>query len=697
MKKEMNMPKKGNGVLIAVMFSMAALSIHAEEITGVTYVGEVGVTETVAQIMERAPHAAYRSPYHEPLERARKMLDDSSMVNPDAPAISHWPLSHEPCVLNKQLYSIDHIFDVVTTDDDAVYRKPQALGGVFPVVGNAFPTVGTPPDTMGAVGPTQFGITLNGTVRFFLKSTGSVVGQLNTDLDNFFGQPAGTTTDPRIRYDRHSKRWYIICISKTETINNRIFIAVSSGSTIVNSASFTKFTITVPGSIFLDYCTLGIDAAALYIGGVPFNSSGAYAPSLQVVLVVNKASLLAGGPVVFTALPISGATMKVPQGVDNFDVPITTTYGYFVGVSGSSKGLLTLARILNPGGTPTISTPVAITVPQTALPIGVPTFGRTNNSGTIDGGDDRLQMGVIRNNQLWTTHQVGVTAQGVCSIATSENTRNGARWYQIDLSATTDNTVSARLVQAGTLYGASFVNTTTTGLNYWIPSLMVSGQGHMALGCSTAGAGATYTVVDQVVGGQPNAAAAGRLAADSLGSIQSATSFTNTTTFAPYNKVTNGFIYNASSYRWGDYSYTSLDPSDDMTMWTIQEFASGPSTAGVRVAKLLAPPPATPISATPSILQRNSSNVIAIVGRSVNGSGFFDPGPAFDNRLTVTLSGVDGLSVVDVTCLNPLQLTLTLSVGPSSGNVNFTVTNPDGQSITVNNFLQVVSPQPRQF
>ena len=43
--------------------------------------------------------------------------------------------------------------------------------------------------------------------------------------------------------------------------------------------------------------------------------------------------------------------------------------------------------------------------------------------------------------------------------------------------------------------------------------------------------------------------------------------------------------------RWGDYSYTSLDPNDDMTMWTIQEYATSTSNIwGTWISQLIAPP-----------------------------------------------------------------------------------------------------------
>ena len=43
-----------------------------------------------------------------------------------------------------------------------------------------------PPDSMGAVGPTQFILAVNGRIRSFNKQTGVADGVLNADMDIFF-------------------------------------------------------------------------------------------------------------------------------------------------------------------------------------------------------------------------------------------------------------------------------------------------------------------------------------------------------------------------------------------------------------------------------------------------------------------------------------------------------------------------------
>src|SRR5437870_7053862 len=134
--------------------------------------------------------------------------------------------------------------------------------------------------------------------------------------------------------------------------------------------------------------------------------------------------------------------------------------------------------------------------------------------------------------------------------------------------------------------------------------------------------------------------------------------------------------------RWGDFSYTSLDPSDDMTMWTIQEFCNAANTYAVQVVKLLAPAPATPSSCSPSSVTNGVSSInVLLTGTSDGATGFFDPGPGFSNRISASISGT-GVTVNGVTYTDLTHLTLNLSVasGAAGGARTVSVTNPDGQS-----------------
>jgi hypothetical protein len=531
-----------------------------------------------------------------------------------------------------------------------------------------------PPDAMGDVGPTQILVAANGRIKVFDKNGN--LGALDADMDNFFNsvRNGSGTSDPRVRYDRLSKRWFVVIINVAST-NNRVLLAVSSDSVITSSSSFTFFyfqhnTVAPAGdnNRFADYPTLGIDINALYIGTNNFATGFFGGFRSATGFVVRKSSILGSGPIVVSAFrnlcTNSVAGPYTPQGVDNDDP--TSTQGYFIGVDAISYSLLVLRRVSDPGGTPTISGNINLTVPTTVAPQNVPAQG---TSTLLDALDDRLFHAQIKKNtitgvtSLWTSHSFEVNSSGVGSTS---GERMGLRWYEIrDLSTT------PTLYQSGTLFDPAASNPRF----FWISSVAMTGQGHMILSSSSAGVGRYGEII-----------ASGRLSSDPLGSTQPFTTIQNSTT--PYDvTVTN-------PQRWGDYSYTSEDPNDNMTAWTFQEYCSGTNDWGVRAIQLFAPTPVTPNLSTPSAVAPNSfSTNIIITGTSVNGSGYYDPGVGFSKHISALITG--GVTINNIAFDSPTQVTLNINTtGVSDGFYDITITNPDGQTATGIGLLQIDSNLP---
>jgi hypothetical protein len=500
----------------------------------------------------------------------------------------------------------------------------------------------------------------NGRVKVFGKN--GVVGGLNVSMDVFFNsvRNGSGTSDPQVRYDRTSGRFIATCINVSTP--NRVLFAVSSGTTITNQSSFTFFFFqqdqVVPvGNTgqFADYPKTGVDASAIYIGANMFSGNNYVGTTGW---VVQKTSVLGSGPIVATAFrglapSASAEGPESPMGVDNWDP--TAGEGYFVGASNAFFGELVVRRVSNPGGSPSISGNLLISVPATAIPQLQPALGST---GTLDSIDDRLFAAMLHKNRitgttsLWTAHNIDVNASGVAS---GSGGRNGSRWYQLD-----NLTSTPTLTQSGTLFDPASSNPR----GFWIPSVAMSGQGHMALGASYAG-NADYAGV----------AVAGRLSGDPLGTIQAATFAVVSST--PYN------VQSGNGQRWGDFSIVAVDPTDDQTMWTFAEYCNATNSWATRAVQLRAPPPATPTSATPAVLSPGGTNINVIVtGTSTGGSGFYDTEPGY-NRLVAAVDG-GGVSVNTVTFNSPTQFTLNVNVsaGAAVGPRTITVTNPDGQTTT---------------
>lgn len=654
---------------------------------GVPWEGEVGIPRTTDEIMAAQSIAP---PSQRPTMLPERENEAREERRPDPNAKAGSSYANGKVTIGKPI--------ILKNREDAINMlAPQPVALNFDTLTGPTETGAFPPDTQGTVGPTQYIAFMNGRLRSFNKATGTTDGVLNVDTDVFFASVmtpvvapvvATFTSDPQIRFDRLTNRWIMIILDVpctnaacTTTAANRILVAVSdaaSNGTISGSTVWTFYFIqqdTVGGipstGQFLDYPSLGVDNNALYIGGDMYvgntrqNTAG---------FVIRKSSILSGGPIVTTAFRnlIGTDGPLEPRGVDNYDP--AATEGYFIGVSFAAFSRLNMRRIGTPGGTPTISADIPITTPLTTTSaIAVDHLGNTGGTnGRVDGIDDRLYAAHIRNGRLWTAHSFTTLNTGVAST-NATNRRMSVRWYEMIVPA---GAGTPTFNQAGTIFDN--VNATqATARQYWFPTVMVNGQGHAALGYST--------------GGTPfrlDAATSGRLASDTGGTTQAVNIYTSSST--AYNPPSDP----GPPRRWGDYSATSLDPKDDMTMWTIQEYCNGTNTYGARVAKLSAPPPPAVLTPSPTSTAAGQSSVnIVVTGVSSSGSAFYDPGtdPPGGTPFTHISASItpplapEALSVNSVTYNSPTQVTVNLNtIGATPGVKTLTITNPDGQQTSTN-------------
>lgn len=593
----------------------------------------------------------------------------------------------EPAVAQDAFFGIYGIANDMNTAQ--LYRAPQTVGSpnflTFSYgITNTLQAAVFPPDCHGAIGPSQFIAVCQGRIGSFDRTTGAP-GTFNVTLDNFFASVrAGLpVTNPRVKFDRLSNRWFVIANTQgaAGSTGNRIVVAVSTGSTVASIANFVFNFITATDlsnvAYYHDYPTIGITANAVYIGGASYTGQGTNLTiPAQIVYVASKSSLFTAGAISFTKFGLPSTDVFVPQGVDVFDAAPTFTGGYFIAAS-PTYSKMRLVKIINPLSSPSIAAQIDVSVPSWSDALNVQNRGVATR---LDGLDIRLTAAHVRNNQLWTVHNIGVDNMGR-SGANVTPTRNGSRWYQIDLMGNTQTVSRAALAQSGTLYASQLVANTSDQLHYWVPSIMTSGQGHMAIGCCSAGdSGYASAVTAGKLATQVNATGVPDLIAAGL-------QYAPTSTAAVANGV----------YKWGVYSYTSLDPLDDMTMWTIVPYASGVNEWGLRAAKLVAPPPATPLTTNPQSLFQNQTQAVQVIGVSSKGSGFYDPGAGYAMRMTVTLTGIDNIRITNLQYVSPTQFVMTVSTSDSLGDMNIQVTNPDGQSVTVNGLLNVGVDQPCQY
>lgn len=490
---------------------------------------------------------------------------------------------------------------------------PQKIGVTF-VAGDPKlnPNLyGTPPDTNFAVGKSQVVLgDNNGIVAFDRQGNrqgiADVPGESLFDLDGSFTLFVASS-DVRIRYDEFSERFFVITLNADNTSplthsNNGVSLAISSGNVINRSTTWTVLNIWnlgvipdlqgCPGDLglFYDFPSMAIDKHAVYITEDLLDSTGFVSSSL---FVVQKASLLKGKSAVITAFrDIIGIHNTVPFSNGQFLDPNQTVqpamnfdsdqkYGYLVAGDPAMYGRLIFSRVVNPGSkSPSLTPFVPINVLKTAAPALRSDFPENlfGDIGLISQNLDRLQMAHVINQQLFTAHAISTDANG---IGDPNGDRVSSRWYQFDLTGDKSGRSKKKenchtvpvLVQAGTLFDA---RDTTDPLSYIFPAIMTNKRGDLTL-CGTVSSKA-----------QPfGAFFVGRLPADLPGTLRIGSNPPSVYAIGsgPFTQTLGSANDNQ---RWGDMTYTVLDPEDHMTMWTMQEIAIDGQEITV-VGQLLAP------------------------------------------------------------------------------------------------------------
>ncbi len=548
---------------------------------------------------------------------------------------------------------------------------PQTIGASFQAINlqdqfDDFGSGSIPPDTMGAIGPNHFVEVINSSVAVYDRG-GALVSHVS--LDSFFAAtisgtdyPRNGSFDPRVLYDRRSGRWLATALEfgNPSGRNNHVILAVSASED--PTGAWYKYLVEVGqaqnGSItyFSDYETLGADDNGVYIGLRIFPSSGS---SFAKIAAMQKASLLSGTASTVTVFSNITDMYSTPQPAYNFDAVGASDRAWFVSSSHTVFGDVHYRRLTWSGGTPTLdSSATTLSTPAYGDPINAPADGSMT---AINVGDDRLQMAVIRDGALWTCRHVGLNSSGGATSAD----RTGCEWLELDVS-----TATASLTQSGRVYDSD-----ASPRYYFYPSIAVNGQGHVAMGFSGSKSsefvGAYYT---------------GRLASDTAGTM-------GTVVQIKAGEDTYQRLDGSGRNRWGDYSFTSLDPNDDMTIWTLQEYAeSGSDIWGTWVAELFAPAP-TLDNPVASAYRGQTGVTVALTG-----TGFYDPGAGFAGRLDAELTGgsPNGIANYIVTYVDPTQAQVSFDLATTAalGLRNVVLTNPDGQAVSVTGGFTVLNNAP---
>lgn len=435
-----------------------------------------------------------------------------------------------------------------------------------------------PPDTMGAVGPHHIVTTLNGGVRIHGKASGATLSSVTMAS---FWSPLGVTSpfDPKTTYDPYNDRFILAAVSNARSSSSSVLVAISHTSDPTGGWWLYRFTACASAcgatgtEWWADYPGLGFNRNWVAVTANMFGSSdNLFKESRMWVLDYPTARSGSAPSSLFVSLT-------------DFTIMPTVTYSateptlYTVTHAFGSGAVYRLSTITGTPSTPVYTRGVqrshtlvsswseAYVVGTDAAPQAPePTTGLVRG---VDQGDSRIMNAVFRNNAIWYAQTVALPA--------GTPTHTAAQWIKL-------STAGADL-DAGRIDVPS-ATATNGGRWYAYPSIAVNANNDVLVGFA-AFSSAAY----------PSGGYAYRSASDAPGTMRDVTVFVNGSDF--YYKT-----YSGTRNRWGDYTATVVDPSDDLSFWTIQESAgarvgSGNGSGRWTTTWAMVPPPTVPTRRAP--------------------------------------------------------------------------------------------------
>jgi hypothetical protein len=402
-----------------------------------------------------------------------------------------------------------------------------------------------PPDVHGAVGPNHVVTTLNARVIIHNKTTGAVISSVS--LDNFWsGLNSGSFTadafDPKIYYDPFSNRWVFVACGNSRSPESSLLLGVSANTDPTGVWNLYRFDVDATDVNWFDYPSCGYNKNWFVVTGNIFPTVSGPFVGVK-IFVFDKTDLYNAGALSVTTFDDEDGFTIVPA--ETFDNSLNTLY---MMEEYSGDGYWRMTQITGTGPSPTYSVLGGISIGAAneysytsgaANSSSLPQLGSVNK---ISSNDARIQNMVYRNGFLWATQTVfkGNTVPKPAAV----------QWLKFNTSP------SLSLNQFGR------VDDPTNAVQFAYPSISVNANDDVLLGFSKF-SDSQYA----------SAAYAYRKSSDAAGTMQDPYQYK--TGEASYFKT-----YGGTRNRWGDYSVTAIDPSNDLDFWTQQEFASTPTTGG---------------------------------------------------------------------------------------------------------------------
>ncbi len=406
------------------------------------------------------------------------------------------------------------------SDSENIGSGSQAMtspGPSFSVVGQT-DTGFVPPDTDGAVSASFIVTTVNDFINVKDRS-GNV--RLSESLFTFWSSLsplASNLTDPRVKFDPFAQRFVITQSADFQTNSGRLFVAVSKTADPTAGFFFYQIPASPAGNHWVDFPQSAINSKWVAVSSQIVGTE-ADPTSFEGMWVFDKSSLYAGGPARFTFINLGLGSVFFPA--ETYD---GTTPDMFVCRPGTTSDSVDLYRLSGAIGseTMTLVSTIASPLPTSASSFALPQAGGTPTN--LFGATGESPSCVFRNGSIWTTQQV-VPATGP--------TRLAVQWLQIS--------------PTGTLQSFGRLDDPTGTAHYFFPAIAVNKNNEFIIGFTRFSAD-TF----------PSAAYAVHLSRDAANTIEDP---------VVYHAGVGTYSFN----RWGDYTHSQIDPTNDIDFWTIQE------------------------------------------------------------------------------------------------------------------------------
>jgi hypothetical protein len=402
-----------------------------------------------------------------------------------------------------------------------------------------------PPDIGGAVGPDKIMEGFNNNYRIRDKATGTTLFTLGTAT---FWAPVvavaerASLTDPRTLYDPYNNRWITVMQTYTSSAG-KILVGVSLTSDPSGSWYLYNFATTNT----LDFPDIGFNKNWISIAINRYSALGSFQRGIN--LAVNYPSARAGTG--------TGTLFTLASGT-HFSFAPCVTYSstsdtlYVVGHLSGPGATYQLDTITGTAAAPVYTSGGTLTRPGggwtqpsgNQLPQSAPVSGASACGATpckIESGDSYLRSApTYRGGKIWYTQTVG--------LPTGTLTHTAVQWTKI--SAPGGAYVDGGRVEDPT------ATATNGGKWYAFSHIAVNSLGDFIVG---------YTQFSSAQ--HPSAGYSIHMAAEGAGTIREPLVYHAGEDY--YHKT---FDTTTGRNRWGDFSTAQVDPTDDQTLWTIQEY-----------------------------------------------------------------------------------------------------------------------------